>query len=90
MKLLFCRHCGDVVKLQRTIRRCKCRAVSGKYLPDGAHAVVSKDALVIGLANPDVVSATGVFLSNHPDAGYRTVRAWVMGKDAPRVHWENE
>ena len=86
MKLLFCAECGDVVLLRRVRRFCECGRVSGLYRPDGAHADVSRDAQVIGLVNGDVRAALA--FAEHPDAGYRTIRAWLMGRDAPRVHWQ--
>lgn len=88
MKLLFCRICGDVVKLERRKRACRCRDVSGRYEADGANATVSQRAIVIGIGNGSLDSAVHALASSDPDAGHRTLLAWVMGYDAPRVTWE--
>jgi hypothetical protein len=88
VKLLFCRICGDVVKLERRKRSCRCGDVHGKYQRDGAHAVVSDHAVVIGIGNGSLDSAVHALACGDPDAGHRTLLAWVMGYDAPRVTWE--
>ena len=72
-------HCGEP-------RKCRCGQSWGCYRPDGAH--VSAGAAVIGIMNHDLHFALVAFINDDPDRGYRTIRAWVMGKDAPRVHWE--
>lgn len=89
MKLLLCTYCNDVVKLQReTPRYCDCGKTWGHYERDGAHASVSANAVVIGIDNHTIMRA--VQARDHGDAGYRTLAAWVMGKDAPRVRWEGQ
>jgi hypothetical protein len=51
MKLLFCRKCRDVFKLIRNkSRRCKCGAVTGRYL-DRRNAEVSPNAVSIAIGN---------------------------------------
>lgn len=85
MKLLICVECGDVRKLHRHRTYCECGKVWGEYLSDGAHAVVSPTAGVVGLSNTTLRQA--IHAQDHPDAGYRTLAAWLMGKDAPRVRW---
>lgn len=88
MKLLFCTFCADVVKLTKvTPRYCECGRVWGHYLADGAHAIVSADAVVIGVDNHTLRRALDAATST--DAGHRTLAAWVMGHDAPRVRWEH-
>lgn len=88
MKLLFCERCGDVVKLRRDYRSCECGHVGGKYLSDGWHAEVSADAVVLGVANDTMRRALEAFKAGSDDSGHRTLSAWVMGADAPRVKWE--
>lgn len=52
MKLLWCRACNDVVKLDYEKRTCHCRNSSGWYHDDGWHAtVVGRSVEVIGLDN---------------------------------------
>ena len=96
MKLLYCKFCGDAKALHRHRVYCACGKVSGNYEADEAHATVSADALVIGLNNQDVQTAT-YYTSNEkinekpkiPDVGYRTIRAWMIAPGA-RVKWEKE
>jgi len=88
MKLLFCRRCGDVRKLQKSITYCECGHVYGSYRSDGAHALVSPDAEIIGIDNHTLQRASAA--RDHADSGYRTLAAWLMGKDAPRVEWERK
>lgn len=55
MKLLFCRSCVDVVKLQYHWRRCDCGQSGGRYLSDGAHAeIAGEHAECLGIDNWDV------------------------------------
>ncbi len=55
MKLLFCKTCGDVVKLRKSPTLCECGASQGRYEEDGHHAVVyGENARVIGMDNHDV------------------------------------
>ncbi len=88
MKLLFCEFCADVVKLQKSRRWCECGKTGGHYLSDGAHASVTAGAVVIGIDNRTMRSALQARESD--DAGHRTLAAWLMGKDAPRVRWESQ
>ncbi len=83
MKLLLCPKCYDIVKLQFSTRSCQCGASSGKYLPDGLLAVVSPDAMVIGIDNHMMKRA--VMARRSPDSGHRTLAAWLMAEDAPNV-----
>lgn len=57
MKLIFCKSCWDVVKLDYRKRYCKCRKCWGKYEKDGLNAIVNKEATPIGINNFDFVSA---------------------------------
>lgn len=85
MKLLFCRDCADVVKLQYEIRRCKCGQARGRYLEDGWHAEVWGDRTdVIGLHNRDVLAACGLNATAGPNGGPK-IEAWMMSRDYERV-----
>jgi hypothetical protein len=87
MKLLLCTLCQDVKKLAESPTHCECGMSSGQYLSDGWNAKVKgPHAQVIGLNNRDLLDALGAI--GNTDAGYRTIRAWVMGLDAPRVKRE--
>lgn len=59
MKLLFCRRCGDVVKLQRTQRECGCGSSSGRYRSDGLRASYFGDAVPLGIDNNSLLAALG-------------------------------
>lgn len=52
VKLLVCRDCYDVVKLQlKDFRRCACGRSKGMYLADGRRAVYAGPAIVMGIDN---------------------------------------
>jgi len=91
MKLLYCPACGDARALHKDYPvSCDCGRVHGKYDADGRHAKVSKHALVIGIANPDLKHAALYTRGlEPPDAGYRTLRAWMIAPGA-RVRWEGD
>lgn len=64
---------------------------AGNYKADGAHATVSEGALVIALANTDILQAAAYTNTQQVprDVGYRTIRAWMIAPGA-RVEWEKE
>jgi hypothetical protein len=79
MKLLFCKNCQDVIRLQQEeTRTCKCGKVSGKYL-DELNAIYSgDDAVPMGIANGSFVEA----LHNQPEDGWGEVfTAFVIPKN---------
>lgn len=87
MKLIFCKHCHDVLKLNVTRwRYCMCGETAGRYLPDGHRAQVSHDAVVIGIDNNVLAAAVrGGDSKKHP------LTAWVFsraGEDSKRIRWE--
>lgn len=52
MKLVACQNCNDLVMLINKVTRCcKCGEVAGKYLDDNNTAVVTKNAIVVGIDN---------------------------------------
>ena len=55
MKLIFCRECQDVFKLDYSIKTCKCGKCYGKYLSDGLTAEVNKEAVILGINNNSLV-----------------------------------
>lgn len=95
MKLLFCRRCLDIVKLQLESRACQCGQSSGYCLPDGWHAEVKGPAEVVGIANDSFRSALAnlLLLDDAREAGVShdlegiDIKAWVMTRQAPRVRW---
>lgn len=85
MKLLFCRSCADVVKLEPNyLRSCKCRAVEGRYLPDGLHAEVwGVCAEVIGIDNRSLVEGIAILDGKPSDIPCGPdIQAFLF----PRVH----
>lgn len=49
MKLLFCRACGDIVRLLTDPRRCRCGKSSGAYVTEMETVVHGEPAEVIGI-----------------------------------------
>ena len=86
MKLLFCPRCRDVKKLRTLVlRRCQCGATAGFYKGGGLRAVVSEDAVVIGIDNMSLVHAL------LPDKERRPrLEAWIISSDSPRIERRKE
>ncbi|GAA2357901.1 hypothetical protein [Dactylosporangium salmoneum] len=61
MKLLYCAHCGDIVRLFPEKRSCLCGKSWGHYLEDGATTVQTWPGLSLGIANPDFTQAQAAF-----------------------------
>ena len=57
MKLIFCKHCSDTVKLDKTKRYCKCGKCYGWYEEDGLHAHVNGTSVVLGIDNRQLAQA---------------------------------
>lgn len=57
MKLIYCKDCKDVVRLTRANRTCFCGAVAGYYKPDGKNAVISPEAVPLGIDNETLLWA---------------------------------
>lgn len=77
MKLIFCPYCHDVVRLFNDIRYCKCGKIHGQYI-NNLDAVVSKNAIPIGINNNSFTSAINNHIQNHPEMGDEFV-AFVFG-----------
>ena len=75
MKLILCKSCQDVVKLQRTTRACKCGLCAGKYI-DRVTAVVSNndECVCLGLDNYALAAALR--------RGGGDIQAFIIGKDS--------
>jgi hypothetical protein len=95
MKLLFCPHCDDVFKLDKTeTRSCKCGRVRGKYKSDGSHAVTNGCGVPVAINNRDLfMAATGLSEEDSGDMEYEEyqkkykIKAWLRpheGKGNPR------
>ncbi len=91
MKLLFCGHCHDIVKLFPERRACKCGRSWGQYLPDNSTTVQTPYTLSLGLANPDFQEAVSTFMR---DQNYfspaLSIRAWINPHSEPDVTYVPE
>ena len=65
MKLIYCRVCGDFLRLRWEVRYCGCRTCWGYYHRNGLSAVINKEAVPIGFTNHTFKHA----IDNQPDAG---------------------
>jgi hypothetical protein len=82
MKLIYCKECQDVVRLQFYTRRCKCKKCKGWYLADGLNAVISGPCIPIGFANSFFMAA----ISNQPEeAPGKVFEAFVIEKNCPTI-----
>ena len=91
MKLLFCGHCQDVVKLFPERRTCKCGRSWGHYLPDNSTTVQTGFTLSLGIANPDFSAAVDAFMQNQdyfsPALSHR---AWINPHSEQDVTYAEE
>ncbi len=91
MKLVLCRDCSDVIKLDYERRYCKCGHSGGNYKEDGIHAVVVGDAAVaLGLDNKSMAQAfhNGERLEDGHDNDWHLMqtmnfKAWVFHRKNP-------
>ncbi len=78
MKLLYCPHCGDLVRLYPEKRFCKCGKSWGHYLEDKATTVQTWPGLSLGISNPDFEEALNVFVENPKYfSPILSIRCWV-------------
>ncbi len=81
MKLLFCPHCQDVLKLLRKRRDCDCGASWG-YYEDDLVAKIGGDAIPLGFGNRSFIDA----LEGRPTDGRGSqFQAFVIPTSAPSV-----
>jgi len=86
MKLLYCPHCGDIVRLFPERRACKCGKSWGHYLEDGSTTVQTWPSLSLGIANPDFQAAQRSFAAT-PEAfsPLMAMRCWINPLSEPDV-----
>jgi len=86
MKLLFCKMCADVRKMDvRSAVTCRCGAVKGRYLPDGRSAIVAGDnAEVLGLDNMELARAVQMKIPERAEYGPK-IHAFLFGRASTRV-----
>lgn len=86
MKLMYCGHCGDVVRLFPEKRFCRCGKSWGHYLEDGATTVQTYPGLSLGIANQDFQMALDAFLENpRYFSPILAMRCWVNPISEPDV-----
>ena len=86
MKLLYCGHCGDVVRLYPEKRYCRCGKSWGQYLEDNATTVQTYPGLSLGIANPDFEMALKAFVENPEHfSPLLAMRCWVNPISEPDV-----
>lgn len=86
MKLLYCPHCGDVVRLFPERRTCKCGKSWGQYLDDGSTTVQTWPSLSLGIANPDFQAAQQAFAASPETfSPLLAMRCWINPLSEPDV-----
>jgi hypothetical protein len=86
LKLLYCVHCGDVVRLFPEKRYCQCGKSWGNYLEDNSTTVQTYPSLSLGLANPDLQQALNAFVKNpNRFSPELSIRAWINALSEPDV-----
>lgn len=63
MKLMLCRHCGDVVQMRPQVRVCVCGRSRGRYL-DQATVEQTEGSVSLALHNHDLRTAVEAFDEN--------------------------
>ena len=86
MKLLYCPHCGDVVRLFPEKRFCKCGKSWGQYLEDNATTLQTYPGLSLGISNPDFKGALDAVVENPSYfSPILAIRCWVNPTSEPDV-----
>jgi hypothetical protein len=86
VKLLYCAHCGDIVRLFPEKRFCLCGKSWGHYLSDGATTVQSWPGLSLGIANPDFLDAEEAFAADVTRfSPLLAMRCWINPVSEPDV-----
>jgi hypothetical protein len=81
MKLLFCKNCYDLQKLDLKTNYCKCGDSSGKYCDDGDFCQISGDyAIVVGIDNNSFRKA--VINDSGLEMGFMS---WVFANDYYKI-----
>ena len=81
MKLIYCPHCGDILRLYFTARSCRCGKAGG-YYRDRLNATITGNAIPLGFDNASFVAA----LIERPDDGAgRVFQAFIIPKKCDTV-----
>jgi hypothetical protein len=88
VKLMYCVHCEDVVRLFPEKRFCRCGKSWGHYLEDNSTTVQTWPSLSLGIANPDLVQAESAFAED-PErfSPLMSVRCWLNPVSEPDVRF---
>jgi len=83
MKLIFCPHCEDVVKLRtESSRTCWCGKSGGMYRKDGDNAIIAGAAIPLGFGN----TTFGLALRQRPADGMGSrFEAFVIPHRCPSI-----
>jgi hypothetical protein len=86
LKLLYCAHCGDIVRLFPEKRSCRCGKSWGQYEEDNASTIQTYPGLSLAIANPDFEIALKTFVEN-PNyfSPAFSMRCWVNPLSEPDV-----
>lgn len=81
MKLLFCKSCQDIIKMDTETRTCKCGSCQGAYTKDNLNAWYKGDlAVPMGFANNSLALA----LNTQPTEGMgKLFEAFIIPKKCP-------
>ncbi|MCF2534063.1 hypothetical protein [Yinghuangia soli] len=86
MKLMYCPHCADIVRLFPEKRSCRCGKSWGHYMADMSTTVQTWPSLSVGIANNDFAEAEQAFADAprafSPDV---TMRCWINPVSEPDV-----
>ena len=82
MKLIFCRHCHDVVALRKLERTCECGASSGVYI-DPVTARISGPCVSLAIGNGSLRDAIQHLATLPPDRAFYPVMCWVRPNYGP-------
>ena len=86
MKLMYCAHCKDIVRLFSERRSCKCGKSWGQYLEDDSTTVQTWPSLSIGIANPDFTLAERTFGEDvNTFSPLLSMRCWINPLSEPDV-----
>jgi len=88
MKLLFCPHCNDVIKLRVGVSRsCECGKSEGMYIDD-VNAIVNSSGILLGFANSSFVEALRDHIHRPEGRLGHEFTAFVIPEDAGSVKRE--
>jgi hypothetical protein len=86
VKLLYCAHCHDIVRLFPDKRSCRCGKSWGHYLEDNSTTVQTWPSLSLGIANPDFIQAERTFgQAPNTFSPILAMRCWINPASEPDV-----